>query len=166
MLFSKNTYLSSEEVKDEDLARKIFELGFKSIADNPNSIPLFKDVDEEYLWDFIKSVSNGETKGYFLIAFRDPEDESLVGACLFSEGSPWYNPNITVVSEECTVAFKRGYGVTRAVADYLESLLEYTDVDVVMASSANEHCSKLIENTYMNKFSGFKSYKTYYKVAD
>lgn len=153
-----------EEVHDVDVAKEIFELGFKDIAENPDSIPLFKNVDKDYLWYFLREVVKGNIKGYFLISIRDPEYESLVGSCLFSEGHPWYNPEVTVVSEECTVAFKKGYGITRVVAEYLEDLLEHPFVDVVMASSANEHCAKLIENTYMNKFSGFKSYKTYYKV--
>lgn len=142
-----------------DTALVIFKKAKEIIADNPKSISLFKNVDEEYLKHFIEGIVKGQITSYYIVSFTDYKGD-IVGACLLSKGSPWYNNKITVVSEEVTVAFQEGVGIARAVAKYLESILG-DEADVVMASSANKPVAKLIENTYAKL--GYKTFKNYYK---
>ena len=149
------------DICDDTEVDEVISKGIDIICNNPDSIEPFKNADKDHIKYFLKSVVKGEQEDYFLVVFKDLKDHHLVGTCLFSSGSPWYNPNIIAVNEECTVAFEKGYGIARAVAEELEFLLTI-GFDIVQASSANECVAKLIENTY-NKY-GFKQYKTYYKT--
>ena len=154
-----NKYVLAEEVTSLEVAKKLYNKTIPIIVDNPKSILLFREVDKEYLWEFTKTVVSGKEPSYFLVSYVNEEGE-YVGVSLFSKGNPWYNLKKTVISEELTVSFKRGFGITRAVSKYLESCLGDT-ADIIMASSANTYCAKLIENTY-SKF-GYTSFKNYYK---
>lgn len=140
---------------------EIVSKGLDSISNNPDSIELFKEVDKKTITEFLQRVIYGLEDDYLLMTFKDSTDNHIVGVCLFSRGSPWYNPWLRVFNEECTIAFESGYGITRKVAEFLEKLLKDGFTDVVQTSSANDCVAKLIENTY-TKY-GFKQYKSYYK---
>ena len=154
---SKETYI--EIVDDYETAKEIFDRALSLFKDNPDSLPVFKDASEEdildVLYDAIEKASN-----YFIFAFYDTETDELVGACLLSTGHPWYNKSLYVLEEECTVSFKKGYGISYKVAHLLKKFLKNDDVDIVQAASAQEWSSKIIENSYTKE--GFKNYNTYY----
>lgn len=146
-------------VRDYGTAREIFEKSLILFKDNPESIPIFKNASDKDLIDTLYEAVD-EKSNYLLTGLYDRETDELVGACLFSMGHPWYNKSLYVLEEECTVSFKKGYGVSAKVAYVLKTLLKAGDVDIIQAASAQEWCSKLVENAYTKE--GFKKYNTYY----
>ena len=149
--------LLAKKLTKEDIEGLLKEC-YEKIAMNPISLPYFKEVTLEDLKTFFHTYEN---YGYYAIGFIDPKSLEIVGVCLFNKGSPWYNPRLKVLSEECTIALKRGYGITRAICEYMLQCKASKEVDLVMASSANKCVENLIENTYAKY--GFSTYKTYYK---
>ena len=151
-------------VEDIKLLDIIFNKGIELIKDNPDSLPFVtKYSNKGVIYEFLRNVVlYGEDDGYFLLSCFDKNDE-LVGASLVSWGSPWYAPtSIIVFNEECTVAFKRGVGLSRALAYFLEELAKEKGSKLVMFSNANLPNRKMLENTF-EKHLGYSSYKTFYK---
>ena len=146
-------------ITDYGTAREIFDRALSVFKDNPDSLPVFKDASEEDVLNVLYEATE-ESSNYFLFAFYDKENEEIVGACLLSTGHPWYNKDLFVLEEECTVSFKKGYGISTSIARILKKFLKNDDVDIVQAASAQEWCSKIIENSYTKE--GFKKYNTYY----
>lgn len=156
-----NKELVSKAVKDMETAREIFEKSLSLFKDNPDSLPVFKNASESDILDTLYGASNPDwDSDYILVGFYDKETSELVGACLFSMGHPWYNKSLCVLEEECTVSFKKGYGISAKVAYLLKKTLKDGDVDIIQAASAQEWCSKIVENSYTKE--GFKKYNTYY----
>ena len=150
-----------EDIKILDI---IFNKGIELIKDNPDSLPFVtKYSNKGIIYEFLRNVVlYVEDDGYFLLSCFDKNDE-LVGASLVSWGSPWYAPtSISVINEECTVAFKRGVGLARALAYVLEKTAKEKGFKLVMFSNANLPNRKMLENTF-EKHLGYSSYKTFYK---
>lgn len=150
--------------KDFDILDTIFKKGLELIKYNPESLHFVtKYSNKETIYEFLKDVvSYGESNGYGVFGCFDQNNE-LVGASLVSWGSPWYAPtSIIVFNEECTVAFKRGVGLSRALAYFLEKLAKEKGSKLVMFSNANLPNRKMLENTF-EKHLGYSSYKTFYK---
>ena len=150
-----------EDIKILDI---IFNKGIELIKNNPDSLPFVtKYSNKGIIYGFLRNaVLYGEDDGYFLLSCFDKNDE-LVGASLVSWGSPWYAPtSISVINEECTVAFKRGVGLSRALAYVLEKISKDRGFKLVMFSNANLPNKKMLENTF-EKHLGYSSYKTFYK---
>lgn len=142
----------------------IFDKGIELIKYNPNSLPFVsKYSNKDIVYDFLKQIVLSEdNSGYCVLSCYD-KDMELVGASLVSWGSPWYAPtSIQVINEECTVAFKRGVGLARALAHVLEKTAKDKGFKLVMFSNANLPDRKMLENTY-EKHLGYSSYKTFYK---
>lgn len=152
---------NKEDIKILDI---IFNKGVELIKDNPNSLAFVtKYSDKETIYKFLRNVVfYGEDNGYSLLSCYD-QNEELVGASLVSWGSPWYAPTgVLVINEECTVAFKRGVGLARALANVLEKVAKDKGFKLVMFSNANLPNKKMLENTF-EKHLGYSSYKTFYK---
>lgn len=154
---SKETYPAF--VRDFKTAKEIYDKAVSLFKDNPDSLPVFRKISEEDVLSVLKDALEYDST-YLLVAFYDKETDELVGACLFSMGHPWYNKSLYVLEEECTVSFKKGYGISSKVACLLKKFLKDDDVDIIQASSAQEWCSKIVENSYIKE--GFKKYNTYY----
>ena len=153
-----------EDIKILDI---IFNKGIELIKNNPDSLPFVtKYSNKGIIYEFLRNVVlYGEDDGYFLLSCFDKNDE-LVGASLVSWGSPWYAPtSISVINEECTVAFKRGVGLSRALAHALENICKDRGFKLVMFSNANLPNKKMLENTF-EKHLGYSSYKTFYKEIE
>ena len=151
-------------VEDINILDIIFNKGIELIKDNPDSLPFVtKYSNKVIIYEFLRNVVlYGEDNDYFLLSCFDKNDE-LVGASLVSWGSPWYAPtSISVINEECTVAFKRGVGLARALAYVLEKTAKDRGFKLVMFSNANLPNKKMLENTF-EKHLGYSSYKTFYK---
>lgn len=131
------------------------------IRDNKDSIPPFRDVDDEYVYKFLENTNRGVNDDFFIVAFY--EDKELVGGALFSIGNPWYNPGVSVLNEECTIALGRGHGICRRVAEFMEYLMETEGYDIIQASNANTPVAKYIENTYKGR--DYKTFNTFYKLG-
>ena len=153
--------------KDFETLDFIFNKGIELIKNNPNSLAFVtKYSDKETIYKFLRNVvSYEEDNGYRLLSCFNKEDE-LVGASLVSWGSPWYAPTgVLVINEECTVAFKRGVGLARALAYVLEKVAKDEGFKLVMFSNANLPNKKMLENTF-EKHLGYSSYKTFYKEIE
>lgn len=151
-------------VEDINILDTIFNKGIELIKDNPDSLPFVtKYSNKGIIYEFLRNVVlYREDDGYFLLSCFD-KDEELVGASLVSWGSPWYAPtSISVINEECTVAFKHGVGLSRALAYVLEKTAKDKGFKLVMFSNANLPNRKMLENTF-EKHLGYSSYKTFYK---
>ena len=148
---------------DVSVLNEIIDKGIRILKDNPNSLPFItKYADKKIVTTFLLSVIGGYRPEYMLLSFYD-ENMDLVGASLVSRGRPWYAPTgIQVINEECTVAFKRGVGLSRALAFSVERLAIKNDVKLILFSNANLPCKKMLENTF-EKHLGYSSYKTFYK---
>lgn len=154
-------------VEDLKILDIIFNKGIELIKNNPYSLPFVtKYSNKEIIYEFLKNVVlYVDDYGYFLLSCFDKNDE-LVGASLVSWGSPWYAPtSISVINEECTVAFKRGVGLSRALAYVLEKVSKDRGFKLVMFSNANLPNKKMLENTF-EKHLGYSSYKTFYKEIE
>ena len=153
--------------KDFDILDTIFKKGVELIKDNPDSLSFVtKYSDKETIYNFLRNVVQyGKDSGYFLLSCFDQNNE-LVGASLVSWGSPWYAPtSVIVFNEECTVAFKRGVGLSRALGHFLEGFAKDRKAKLVMFSNANLPSRKMLENTF-EKHLGYSSYKTFYKEIE
>ena len=154
-------------VEDLKILDIIFNKGLELIKNNPDCLPFVtKYSNKEIIYEFLKNVVlYVEDYGYFLLSCFDKNDE-LVGASLVSWGSPWYAPtSVSVINEECTVAFKRGVGLSRALAYVLEKISKDRGFKLVMFSNANLPNKKMLENTF-EKHLGYSSYKTFYKEIE
>ena len=158
---AKKCLLSLVTTKEE--AEEIFKLA-KEIYSQYNTMPLFDMIDYDYVFKQIIEEMIGGTKGTYLLAFKDNETKEPVGCAVVSLGNPWYNPKITVVSEEVTIAFKKGYGIARNLGAYLQFLVEQGKADMAVSGNAQKKSSKQVENSY-NKL-GFDSHKVFYFVAE
>lgn len=146
----------------------IAEEACKVIAKNPDSLGIFQCTDLWYMKEFLSNVvlANNdrleahEFRDYSLVKVVEEETGKLKGAALISFGSPWYNPNIKVVNEECTVSFNKGFGIARVLSAYMESL----GYDVVVTSASNTPYLKTLENTYV-KHLGYTKALSFFKVG-
>lgn len=142
----------------EDLVQKVI----KSFRDTEGSLDFTVNADPKYMESFVRYVVDNPDCGYFIVAFY--EEDELIGACLLSEGSTWYDPKRTFLNEECTVSFKKGFGFARRVVEMMEDLAKERGHKLIVTSTANPPVAKLLENTYTKK--GFSSYKTFYKEVN
>lgn len=147
---------------DEDILEQIIDKGVKIIKDDPDSLPFIKKyADVKAVRKFLKGVISGEFEDFIVLVFYNKEN-ALSGASLVSRGRPWYAPEgVTFLNEECTVAFQKGLGLSRAMAYALENMA-CTNVRLLAFSNANTLNNKMLENTY-EKHLGYSSYKTFYK---
>lgn len=147
---------------DGDILEQIIDKGAKIIKDDPDSLPFIKKyADVRVVRRFLKGVISGEFEDFIILVFYNKEN-ALSGASLVSRGRPWYAPEgVTFLNEECTVAFQKGLGLSRAMAYALENRA-CTNVRLLAFSNANTLNNKMLENTY-EKHLGYSSYKTFYK---
>lgn len=147
---------------DGDTLEYIIDKGVEIIRDNPDSLPFIKKyADIKTVRKFLKGVISGEFEDFIVLVFYNKEN-ALSGASLVSRGRPWYAPEgVTFLNEECTVAFQKGLGLSRAMAYALENRAG-TNVRLLAFSNANTLNNKMLENTY-EKHLGYSSYKTFYK---
>lgn len=147
---------------DEDILEQVIDKGVKIIKDDPDSLPFIKKyADVKAVRKFLKGVISGEFEDFIVLVFYNKEN-ALSGASLVSRGRPWYAPEgVTFLNEECTVAFQKGLGLSRAMAYALENMA-CTNVRLLAFSNANTLNNKMLENTY-EKHLGYSSYKTFYK---
>ena len=158
---AKKCLLSLVTTKEE--AEEIFKLA-KEIYSQYNTMPLFDMIDYDYVFKQIIEEMIGGTKGTYLLAFKDHETKEPVGCAVVSLGNPWYNPKITVVSEEVTIAFKKGYGIARNLGAYLQCLVEQGKADMAVSGNAQKKSSKQVENSY--KKLGYDSHEVFYYVTE
>lgn len=152
------------EIASEEDVDFIVDNGRKYFEDS-GSLPLFQMTDFEYVRGFFKSIVKETLDApYFLISIKDKETGELVGAVLFSVGNPWYNNKIKVISEELTLSFKKGYGISRAIAWFMAYYVSQGKADVATGASAQTIISKEVENSY--KKVGYKSYPTFYFMSE
>ena len=147
-------------ITDPNLALEIADKALSKVYTKNNNIALFKDINPEYIKKFSYNVATN-AKGfedYHIVGFYD--DDELVGAMLFSEGAPWYNPNCVVFNEEFTVSFKEGSGIARRVADFLKKCLMNGLCTFIQTGSINDWCAPILYNTYTKL--GFHTYNQYY----
>lgn len=147
---------------DDDILEQIIDKGAKIIKDDPDSLPFIKKyADVKVVRKFLKGVISGEFEDFIVLVFYN-KGNALSGASLVSRGRPWYAPEgVTFLNEECTVAFQKGLGLSRAMAHALENMA-CTNVRLLAFSNANTLNNKMLENTY-EKHLGYSSYKTFYK---
>lgn len=147
---------------DGDILEQIIDKGVKIIKDDPGSLPFIKKyADVRVVRRFLKGVISGEFEDFIILVFYNKEN-ALSGASLVSRGRPWYAPEgATFLNEECTVAFQKGLGLSRAMAYALENRA-CTNVRLLAFSNANTLNNKMLENTF-EKHLGYSSYKTFYK---
>jgi hypothetical protein len=147
---------------DGDILEQVIDKGAKIIKDDPDSLPFIKKyADVKVVRKFLKGVISGEFEDLIVLVFYNKEN-TLSGASLVSRGRPWYAPEgVTFLNEECTVAFQKGLGLSRAMAYALENMA-CTNVRLLAFSNANTLNNKMLENTY-EKHLGYSSYKTFYK---
>lgn len=147
---------------DGDILEQVIDKGAKIIKDDPDSLPFIKKyADVKIVRKFLKGVISGELEDFIVLVFYNKEN-ALSGASLVSRGRPWYAPEgVTFLNEECTVAFQKGLGLSRAMAYALENRA-CTNVRLLAFSNANTLNNKMLENTY-EKHLGYSSYKTFYK---
>lgn len=147
---------------DGDILEQIIDKGAKIIKDDPDSLPFIKKyADVRVVRRFLKGVISGEFEDFIVLVFYNKEN-ALSGASLVSRGRPWYAPEgVTFLNEECTVAFQKGLGLSRAMAYALEKRAG-ANVRLLAFSNANTLNNKMLENTY-EKHLGYSSYKTFYK---
>lgn len=165
---TKQHELIVTKVKYIEEAMVIAEEACKVIANNPNSLGIYQCTDLWYMKEFLRNVvlaglgklEAHEFRDYSLVKVEEKLTGKLKGAALISFGSPWYNPNIKVVNEECTVSFNKGFGIARALSAYMESL----GCDVVVTSASNTPYIKTLENTYV-KHLGYTKTLSFFKVG-
>lgn len=142
----------------KDLVNK----ALKSFKDTKGSLDFTVNIDPSYMERFVRYLIDNPDCGYFIVAFY--EEDELIGVCLLSEGSTWYDPKRTFLNEECTVSFKKGFGFARHVVDMMETLAKERGHKFIVTSTANPPVAKMLENTYTKK--GFSYYKTFYKEVN
>lgn len=84
-------------INDPNTALTIADKAIELIVDNPKNISVIRNADKDYIRNFVRAVSVGDVPEYIIIGFYD--DEELVGACLLSQGNPWYDPNIRILND-------------------------------------------------------------------
>lgn len=148
--------------QDGDILEQIIDKGVKIIKDNPDSLPFIKKyADVNVIRRFLKGVISGEFEDFIILVFYNKEN-ALSGASLVSRGRPWYAPEgVSFFNEECTVAFQKGLGLSRAMSYALEKRAS-NGVKLIAFSNANTLNDKMLENTF-EKHLGYSSYKTFYK---
>lgn len=145
-------------INDPDIALKIADKAIELIVYNPKNISVITNADTDYIKGFIKAVALGHIEEYFIIGFLD--DDEIVGACLLSQGNPWYDPNLVILNEEFTVSFKKGAGIARRLSEYLKEQLKEGNADFIQTGSVNDWCAPMLKNSY--KKAGFHIYNQYY----
>lgn len=145
-------------INDPNTALTIADKAIELIVDNPKNISVIRNADKDYIRNFVMAVSVGEIPEYIIIGFYD--DEELVGACLLSQGNPWYDPNIRILNEEFTISFKRGAGIARRLAAMMTEYLKQGHAEFVQTGSVNDWCAPMLKNSY--KKAGFHIYNQYY----
>lgn len=147
-------------VTDKDEALLITNKALGLIVGHKDNSPVVTGADPSYIRKFIvDEVGNYPYSEFRLLGFYGDNGE-LEGACLITEGSPWYNPNLKIIDECFTVSFKRGAGIARRLSEYLKTALESGDADYVQTGSFNPWCAPMLKNTYTQE--GFHIYNQYY----
>lgn len=155
---------------DLKLINSLVEKLYHTIAENPESIPLFKvpPASIQAVQEFFKeALVNDMNTPYKFIAFYDTDStvditkDEPVGVCLFVVSNLWYNPKLSALEEVITCSFKKGAGLVRRIINFMEDYARVNNINIICASCANAPVAKMVDNTY-NKYN-FYSYKTYYK---
>lgn len=137
----------------------------EEIFKDEKSIGQFQNADYDHVREFFHKIADKKVDtDWCLCAFRDTKDKHIVGAVLFSFGSPWYNPNVRAICEELTVSFEKGYGIARAVASYMAYYVYMGYASVATGAAAQEYCQKEIANSY-KKFD-YHSYPSFYLTKE
>lgn len=158
---AKKCLLSLVTTKEE--AEEIFKLA-KEYYSQYNSMSLFDMIDYDCVLQQITEEMLSGAKGYYFLVFKDAETKEPVGCAIVSIGNPWFNPKITVVNEEVTIAFKKGYGIARNLGAYMQFLVDNGKADMVVSGNAQKKSSKFVENSY--KKLGYDSHEVFYYVAE
>lgn len=150
------------KVDSEDDVNTIVEYA-KDIFTSDMSLSLFRITDFDYIKKlFNEIIKEDNNSNMFLCKFSDKDTGELVGAVLFSFGSPWYNPKIRFICEELTMSFKKGYGIARNIAAYMKYYVDNGLADIATGAASQEAVSNEIANSY-SKF-GYKEYPSFYLV--
>lgn len=173
VVLEKTSFASEEEYNKS--REFIVEHIYKTICENPESIPLFKDDavrDKSEFYDFYDFVVMNEREWacfWILVAFYEdvspvtPEGvprKEAVGVALFNTYTPWYSHK-KILQEMLTVSFKKHCGLAAAVADWMEDWARKNFFNLIGAACANTPYSEMVANTYKKK--GFTVYPTFYK---
>lgn len=147
-------------ITDQEEALEIANKAIDLIVNRKDNSPVVTGADPSYIREFIvNEISKYPYSEFRLLGFYDDNDE-LEGACLLTEGTPWYNPNLKIMDECFTIAFKRGAGIARGVSQFLKTALRCGDADYVQTGSFNPWCAPMLKNTYTQE--GFHIYNQYY----
>lgn len=158
---AKKCLLSLVTTKEE--AEEVFKLA-KKVYSEYNNMSLFNMIDYDVVFEqFINEMPKG-VNGTYLLAFKDSDTKEYVGCAVVSIGSAWFNPKLTIVSEEVTIAFKKGYGISRNVGAYMQYLVSVGKADMAVSGNAQKKSSKQVENSY--KKLGYDSHEVFYYVAE
>ena len=159
------TPLHIQQVKDIQEAKAIFEKA-KDIFKEDQSLVLYRKADFEHIEKLIKTIlEDNKVTSYRLYKVTAPEkDDSIVGAFLLYFGFAWYNPDLFVGEEICTVRFGYGYGISRCVANFLKQLVETKKIDVAVAGASNPYCAETIRDSYSAE--GFMMHPSFYLMRE
>ena len=159
------TPLKIEQVKDIQEAKAIFEKA-KEIFQKDQSLVLYRKADFEHIEKFLRvMLEDKDNHSYRLYKVTAIEKEGkLVGAFLLYFGFAWYNPDLFVGEEICTVRFGYGYGISRCVANFLKKLVETKKIDVAVAGASNPYCSEIIRDSYSAE--GYMMHHSFYLMRE
>lgn len=163
-----NDFYFDDYEDDDKLKQFIVKNSIAIITENPDSVKPFTEnavCNCPYFYDMYDYIHEEDDAPYILVGFFDKEltpakYEEPIGFALFYEDRPWFSYTNTL-QEVLTVSFKKGSGIARAVADWMESYAKEHNIHLIGAASANTPFSKMVANTYKKK--GFKMYPMFYK---
>lgn len=118
----------------------------------------------EALDSFLVNCAHGREETV-IITWHDVDTHEMVGVSLITGGQPWWNEDIYLVREDLTLAFKKGYGLARCVAKFMETVAEKdTSVKLLVGGCSIEKNMGAVANSY--KKCGYSETKEFHKVVN
>lgn len=159
-LFQRVSYQNQEQ----------FDADLSFIADHiwdlcTEASPMYKTLgDRQSLDSYLVSCAHGREETV-IITWHDVDNHEMIGVSLFTGGQPWWNRNIYLVREDLTLAFKKGYGLTRCVAKFMENLAKSDQsIKLLVGGCSIEKNMGAVANSY--KKCGYSETKEFHKIVN